>query len=234
MQLHGVAMGTKLAPSLATLFLSIIEDRYISNAHIKPSLWRRYIDDVFFVWQDSHETLDTFIAGLNILKPRLKFTANISSFSVNFLDLIICKGPDFVTSGLLDTEISYKDTNHFSYIHGTSFHPKHTFKAIGKGEAIRILRACSSLQDFSKHMSHLIKKFRTLHFPRSAILATKYVTFNVRTKYLSPYPKPSSKKIFFLTKYCYHKPTLHLIFLRHWLAMESDHTIDTYFLLLPL
>lgn len=56
-QLHGVAMGTKLAPSLATLFLSITEYRYISQAHIKPSLWQGYIDDVFFVWQDSRETL---------------------------------------------------------------------------------------------------------------------------------------------------------------------------------
>lgn len=145
------------------------------------------------------------------------------------MDLTIRKGSNFANSGLFETEIHYKDTNHFSFIHGTSFHPKHTYKAIGKGEAIRILRACSSSEDFKKHMSHLIKRLRILHFPRRAIAATRAVTYDLRSKYLSPSPKSSSKRIFFLTKYCFHKPALHSIFTQHWLAMSSDPIIDKYF-----
>lgn len=33
------AMGTKLAPALATLFLCIIEEEYIEKPPIKPPLW---------------------------------------------------------------------------------------------------------------------------------------------------------------------------------------------------
>lgn len=167
-QLHGIAMGTKLAPSLATLFLPIIEDEYINTSTIKPSPWCRYIDDIFFVWEDSRETLDMFIAGLNSLKPRLKFTAEISSTSVTFLDLSIREGPDFSTTGLFDTDISYKPTNHFSYIHGTSHHPRHTFKAIGISESVRILRACCSQVDFQKHQSNLIKRLRIFMFSQKS------------------------------------------------------------------
>lgn len=83
-QLHGIARGTKLAPSLATLFLSITEEDHISNSPFKPSLWKRYIDNIFFVWEDTRESLDIFISGLNSFQPRLKFTADISSTSAVF------------------------------------------------------------------------------------------------------------------------------------------------------
>lgn len=119
-------MDTKLAPSLATLFLSIIEDKYVNTSTIDPSLWRRYIDDMFFVWEDSRETLDTFIAGLNSLKPRLKFTGEVSSTSVTFLDLSIRKGPDFSTTGLFDTEISYKPTKSF-FLHPWHIPPSQAY-----------------------------------------------------------------------------------------------------------
>ena len=40
-QRHGVAMGTKLAPALATLFLHFVEQGYLASVTIKPSLWVR-------------------------------------------------------------------------------------------------------------------------------------------------------------------------------------------------
>ena len=77
-QRHGVVMSTKLAPALATLFLHHVEQRYLLSATIKPSLWLRYIDDIFCIWEDDLDSLNHFICGLNTLKPRLHFTAEIS------------------------------------------------------------------------------------------------------------------------------------------------------------
>lgn len=88
-QLYRIAMGTKLAPALATLFLSVIEENYIKDSVYKPILWKIYIDDVFLIWDNTCDHLDNFISGLNHLKPRLRFTATIYSDSVICLDLVI-------------------------------------------------------------------------------------------------------------------------------------------------
>ena len=50
LQVHGTAMGTKLTPSFANLFLGIFETNALSNAPFKPCTWWRYIDDIFMIW----------------------------------------------------------------------------------------------------------------------------------------------------------------------------------------
>lgn len=48
-QRHGVAMGTKLAPALATLYLTHIEEDFLDGLSLRPLVWFRYIDDIFCV-----------------------------------------------------------------------------------------------------------------------------------------------------------------------------------------
>lgn len=84
-------MSTKLAPALATLFLCLIEDSYIASSICKPVFYRRYIDDIFLVLEGSRMALDNFISGLNSIKPRLHFTAVISSSSVSIPVFFIWK-----------------------------------------------------------------------------------------------------------------------------------------------
>lgn len=58
-------MGTKLAPALATLVLSIIEEDYINKSACKPIFRKRYVHDIFLIWDGTREQLDCFISGLN-------------------------------------------------------------------------------------------------------------------------------------------------------------------------
>lgn len=119
LQQHGVAMGMRLAPVLTSLFLSLIEEKYITTSPVKPTIFKRYIVIfLLYAWEDNRATLDHFISSLNCIKPQLKFTTTISTSSVTFLDLIIHKGSDFNITGSFQTEISYKATNNFPYIHG--------------------------------------------------------------------------------------------------------------------
>ncbi|PIK49128.1 hypothetical protein BSL78_13997 [Apostichopus japonicus] len=48
LQRHGTAMGTRMAPSFACLFMSSLEERMLSTAPCRPLIWWRYIDDIFF------------------------------------------------------------------------------------------------------------------------------------------------------------------------------------------
>ena len=49
-QKSGTAMGTKLAPSYANLFMSKFEQDNVYTYHLQPTLWKRFIDDIFLIW----------------------------------------------------------------------------------------------------------------------------------------------------------------------------------------
>ena len=74
-QINGVAMGTKMGPSYANLFVGFIEQQFIDKFDgTKPELYRRYIDDCFGATSCSRQELDYFIASVNSFHPALKYT----------------------------------------------------------------------------------------------------------------------------------------------------------------
>ena len=46
-QIHGTAMGTKMAVAFANIFMADIETQILSKSIITPMIWKRYIDDIF-------------------------------------------------------------------------------------------------------------------------------------------------------------------------------------------
>ena len=50
LQTSGIAMGTKMAVSFANIFMAEIETKIIEQCETKPREWKRYIDDVFSLW----------------------------------------------------------------------------------------------------------------------------------------------------------------------------------------
>ena len=55
-----------MAPIFANLFMSEVETRLINDyeakSGIRPLIWLRYIDDIFFLWSHDQESLDDFIS----------------------------------------------------------------------------------------------------------------------------------------------------------------------------
>ena len=47
-QISGTAIGTKFAPPYACIFMDYIETEFLKSQEIKPWLWKRFIDDIFF------------------------------------------------------------------------------------------------------------------------------------------------------------------------------------------
>ena len=89
-QTNGVAMGTKMGPSYANLFVGFIEHQFFSQYHgPKPQLYGRYIDDCIGATSSTKEKLTQFITAVNSFHPALKYTWEISDTSLAFLDLKI-------------------------------------------------------------------------------------------------------------------------------------------------
>ena len=65
LQIHGTAMGTKMAPAYANLFLGYFEANALENAPFQPHTWLRYIDDIFMIWTEGLVILTTFTPPFN-------------------------------------------------------------------------------------------------------------------------------------------------------------------------
>ena len=129
-QIKGTAMGAAFFPTIANIFLSTILKNFLATQNIKPLLLARYIDDIFIIWTDTLDHLNSFLLGLNSFHPNLTFTHEHSLHSVNFLDLNIYKGHQFDITNVLDTKTHQKPLNLFQYLHFTSKHPRNIFKAL--------------------------------------------------------------------------------------------------------
>ena len=57
-QTHGTAMGTKMAVAFDNKYMAEIETTLLNQIRIKPIAWKRYIDDVFSLWDTKREDLD--------------------------------------------------------------------------------------------------------------------------------------------------------------------------------
>ena len=77
LQTHGTAMGTKTAVSFANIFMAHIETTILSRTVFKATVWKRYIDDIFFLWDISKRDIEAFIEQANLHHPTVKFTAQI-------------------------------------------------------------------------------------------------------------------------------------------------------------
>ena len=85
-QLYGTAMGTKLAPAYANTFMKYIEDKFLSQQHLVPLYYRRFIDDIFLIWPHPINEFHKFIDKMNKTHPTIKFTHELSQETMTFLD----------------------------------------------------------------------------------------------------------------------------------------------------
>ena len=86
LQVKGTAMGTCMAPSYANLFMGNLEQKFLGTQLDKPSLWLRFIDDIFLLWPHGPDSLTNFLKQLNSQYP-VHFTWNTSPSHVTFLDV---------------------------------------------------------------------------------------------------------------------------------------------------
>ena len=83
---NGVAMGTKMGPSYANLFVGFIVHQFFSQINgPKPGLYGRLIDDCIGAIFSAREELIQIITVAN--HPALKYTWEISDICLTFLDI---------------------------------------------------------------------------------------------------------------------------------------------------
>ena len=160
LQTHGTAMGACMAPSYANLFMGDLERRLLDTCPDKPKVWLRYIDDIFLIWTHGHPQLDAFIQHTNTFHPSIKFTSNISTTSIPFLDVMVS-----LQDGVLQTDLYSKETDTFNYLHWASCHPSHTKRSIPYSLAFRLKRICSTEEALTNRLKQLTTHLSARGYP---------------------------------------------------------------------
>ena len=164
-QPSGTAMGTKLAPSYANLFMTTFEEKYVYTYPLKPALWKRFIDDIFMIWPHGRNSLLKFIEYLNRVHPTIKFTSDISDREIAFLDLTI-----YIQHSQLHTRLYTKPTDRHKYLNYSSEHPISLKISIPYSQFWRLKRIHSEVQYLLESQIHMYLFLRWRKYPHNIIL----------------------------------------------------------------
>ena len=141
-QVQGTAMGTKMAPTYATLVMGFLEKQLYQRIEEKYGEatktefiknFKRFLDDCFIFWQKSRAEVEILFNMLNNINPKIQFTMEFSFEKLPFLDILICK-----ENTEIHTDIYYKGTDSHQYLDFFSCHPRHVKQNIPYALARRI------------------------------------------------------------------------------------------------
>ena len=103
LQQQGTAMGTRMAPNYAIIFMHKIETELLQKSTLQPTFFKRFIDDIFLIWPHGEKQLQDFLQMINSHHKTIKFTEEHSKTEIPFLDTLVYK-----ENGKLLTKVYHK------------------------------------------------------------------------------------------------------------------------------
>lgn len=116
--------------------------------------FRRYIDDLFFIWVGTEESLKNFMNFLNYNPNNIKLDYHYSKEQVNYLDVTV-----LIDSGNIITKVYFKASDQNSYLSVHSGHHPTWLQIIPKGQFTRVCRNCTFDSDFHAQSEVLKNRF---------------------------------------------------------------------------
>ncbi len=198
-QVQGTAMGTRMAPSYANLFMQEFENSHIlrDRSPFLHTLWR-YIDDILAIWTGTEPDLIMFLEELNNKHPTIKFTWEYSKNKINFLDTTI-----YMEAGKPQTTLFTKPTDAHLYLQYSSCHPRRMKNSIPYSQLIRIKRICSNPTDYELQAKIMLDHFTKRGYPKPILNeAAKKAAEILRPTLLLQFTRNNNQKVLpFVTQF---------------------------------
>ena len=226
LQIHGTSMGTPFAPNYANIFMAEIEKNILENPpqNKRPTLWKRFIDDIFMIWPHGHTAIHQFLEHINCLHETIKFTAQQSEKEISFLETIIYVNKQ----RKLESNLFVKPTDICTLLHKESFHPNNCKNSVIFSQALRYRRVMTADENLKLNLdklkSNLIRRGYTLQeinkqFEKVSKLSQRDVLF-----------KPSNARetgnlLPFVIPYDENTVKINKILKRHWNLKEQDENL---------
>ena len=231
-QKEGIATGTVAAPSIANLDMGSRDKKILStsNPHIKriyKGYFKRFIDDIFFLFQGSEVELKSLLEYMNGLFPTIKFTMSYDyeSRSVEYLDVKVT-----ISDGKIITDLYRKPMSSNTYLENSSCHPKHVKLNIPYGIALRIKMICSEDYLFEKHVETLVEWLKEKNHDMKNTLEMIDKARKVdRKDLLKANEKIENEKSIFVYPYIPGIPSITKVLYDHKSYLDNDKELEKVF-----
>ena len=226
-------MGTKVAVAFSNIFMAKIEEQILERSQLKPLDWKRFIDDIASIWEAAIQEVEESIKEANQFHPTIKFAAEISDTRATFLDTTLFKGACFKQQSILDIKTHFKPTEKFQYTHFRSSHPPNVKNGFVKGETLRLLRTCSSKEDFESNKSNFQTRLINRGYPQSKttieLASQRGVDFETRSAALRPKAKANKQILPFVTTFNPTAPNIKSIIMDLWYLIQNQPKLNAIF-----
>ena len=162
----GLPMGSRIAPSMAIIFMGALENTFLSSDRPQPDLYMRYIDDCFCVWSHGPDALTSFFEYVNSLHPTIKFTIERSDTAdqkgqLPFLDTLMTVHPN----GYYSTQLYIKPVAASLILPFDSAQPYKMKRAVAKSQFLRAIRVSSDPTSAKRSTNMIFSLFRANGYP---------------------------------------------------------------------
>ncbi len=173
-QCEGLPMGGRLSPILAGIFMEDLEARAMATSLVVPHLFKRYVDDIFLIWDRSLGHYTSFLDCLNQQHPNIQLTVEEEmNGSLPFLDVLVTRpGLSGTSKRPYSLAIFRKPTHANRYLHYKSAHPYVLKRSTLRGLWLRARRILKNHpKQFQSEINHLRRTFShdTNGYPISVI-----------------------------------------------------------------
>ena len=189
-------------------------------------MYIRYIDDIFIIWQHGANELEEFVTHMNSSSEHIKFTSEISTTHIPFLDTLVeldgCK---------ISTNLYTKPTDSHNYLYYDSAHPQRCKDSIPYSQFLRIRRICTHNTDFDKNVIELCKHFLRRKYPlellhRAALLARSLDRQNLLNRTDTTTVETDDEKVFLITTYHPHDQFVPQTARNNWEILGRNQTTE--------
>ena len=138
-----------------------------------PHMLKRFIDDVFFLWQHGEQELDRFVSYLNLFHRTIKFDVvkgesyDFTTRTINFLDVRIW----IDEHGYIQTSLFEKPCRVVAYLLPSSCHPGFICRNIPYSLAYRLVRIESTQEGLERNLDKLKEELLSRGYSRGSVEA---------------------------------------------------------------
>ena len=178
----GLALGSPLSPAVANIFMARLEERALEQFSPRPSMWFRFVDDVFSIVK--RHAVDSLLKHLNNQHPSIQFTREMEeSGKLPFLDLAVkrCEG------GTLATSVYRKPTHSGRYLNFKSNAPDSVKRSVAASLFHRLDYITTGEEEKKKEEQRIITDLEANDFSRPFIDKVRLLT---KRNKVAPTSKP--------------------------------------------
>ena len=189
-QCDGVSMGSPLGPTFANFFMAEVENRALENLTVAPSLYGRYIDDIFLICEEEELML---LKDEMMLVSGLNFTIEKSvDNKLPFLNVLVER-----TGNTVKSSVFRKPTDVGRCLNALSECPERYKVSVVKGFLFRAKTLCSDRTAFLSEINRS-KQILVNNGYSNQMIDTEIKKFLRRDSAEVPSPTGSVHKVFYM------------------------------------